>query len=172
MGIIAFLSEKFSPSHRPTQTDESFYDFKIKSLEGKEIDFEQYRGKIMVVVNTASRCGYTSQYKDLQKLHETYGKSVVVLGFPANNFLRQEPGSNEEIASFCERNFGVTFQMFEKISVKGKDQHRLYQWLKKKSGRSPSWNFCKYVIDQKGDVVGFFPPKIKPLDPEITRLFQ
>ena len=90
-----------------------------------------------------------------------------VLGFPANNFLWQEPGSNEDIAAFCEKNYGVKFQMFEKISVKGKEQHPLYAWLEAKSGHVPTWNFCKYVIDKNGNVVGFFPAKVKPMDSEI-----
>lgn len=145
----------------------SVYDFKVKALDGQLVDFEKYRGKKLLIVNTASNCGYTYQYKDLQKLHEDFGDKVTVLGFPSNNFFWQEPGDNKDIASFCERNYGVTFQMFEKISVKGKDQHPLYQWLKAKSGESPSWNFCKYLIDKNGNVVAFFGKKVNPLDKEI-----
>ncbi|MEQ8426166.1 MAG: glutathione peroxidase [Cyclobacteriaceae bacterium] len=148
----------------------SIYDFKMTSLEGKEIDFGQYEGKNLLIVNTASKCGYTYQYADLEKLHEQYGEQVTVLGFPANNFLWQEPGSNEEIAAFCEKNYGVKFQMFEKISVKGSDKHPLYRWLEAKSGKSPSWNFCKYIVNKKGEVVGFFPAKVSPLDSEIISL--
>jgi glutathione peroxidase len=116
--------------------------------------------------------GYTGQLKDLQKLQELYGQRVAVLGFPANNFLWQEPGTNEEIAAFCEKNYGVTFQMFEKISVKGKDQHPLYQWLESKTGKKPSWNFCKYVISKNGDVLGFFPSRVNPMDEEIISLLK
>ncbi len=105
--------------------------------------------------------------KDLEKLHEQYGGKVTVLGFPANNFLWQEPGSNEEIATFCQKNYGVSFQMFEKVSVKGKDQHPVYQWLTAKTGEAPSWNFCKYLIDKSGNVVTFYPPKVKPMDKTI-----
>ncbi len=167
MGLASFLSNKLS-SINQKEISGSIYDFKMKSLEGKEIDFAQYKGKNLLIVNTASKCGYTYQYEDLEKLHELYGDKVTVLGFPANNFLWQEPGGSEEIAAFCQRNYGVKFQMFDKISVKGSDASPLYKWLKAKSGKSPSWNFCKYVIDKSGKVVGFFPSKVKPLDKEIV----
>jgi glutathione peroxidase len=144
----------------------SVYDFKIKSIDGELIDFKRYQGKTLLIVNVASKCGYTPQYADLEKLHENYGDKVVVLGFPANNFGAQEPGSNAEIAEFCKKNYGVKFQMFEKISVKGADQHPLYQWLKEKTGQEPSWNFCKYLVKPDG-TVKFFPSKVKPLDAEI-----
>jgi glutathione peroxidase len=172
MGIIAFLAEQLAASNSPQQTGGSFYDFKIEGLSGQVIDFAKYRGRKVLIVNTASRCGYTPQYEDLQKIHQLYGNHVDVLGFPANNFLWQEPGSNDEIASFCEKNYGVDFQMFSKISVKGRDQHPLYQWLEKKTGKSPSWNFCKYVINETGEVVGFFPARVKPLDPQILKLIK
>jgi glutathione peroxidase len=169
MGLVSFLASKLSKT-KPENISGSIYDFKMKSLEGKEIDFAQYKGKNMLIVNTASKCGYTYQYEDLEKLHELYGDKVTVLGFPANNFLWQEPGSSEEIATFCQKNYGVKFQLFDKISVKGSDKSPLYKWLEAKSGNSPSWNFCKYVIDKSGKVVGFFPPKVKPLDKEIVTL--
>lgn len=170
MGLIAFLAGKLSASKKTGEVTGSFYDFKIPSLDGTEIDFSQYKGKIVMVVNTASKCGFTPQYKDLQKLHEQYGDRITILGFPANDFLWQEPGSNEEIAAFCEKNYGVTFQMFEKVGVKGKDQHPLFDWLERKSGKAPSWNFCKYIVNGNGEVVGFFPSKVKPMDPEILKL--
>lgn len=147
-------------------TQQSIYDFKMNSLEGDEIDFSRYSGKNLLIVNVASRCGFTPQYADLEKLHEEFGDQVVVLGFPANNFGAQEPGSNLEIAEFCQKNYGVKFQMFEKISVKGEDQHPLYQWLKERTGQEPSWNFCKYLVKPDG-TVKFFPSKIKPMDNEI-----
>lgn len=146
---------------------ESIYDFKMNSLEGKEIDFSQYDGKNLLIVNVASKCGFTPQYADLEKLHEEFGDRVVVLGFPANNFGAQEPGTSLDIAQFCEKNYGVKFQMFEKISVKGEDQHRLYQWLKEKTGQEPTWNFCKYLVKPDG-TVKFYPSKVKPLDKEIV----
>ncbi len=144
----------------------SLYNFKMNSLEGKLIDFNQYKGKTLLIVNTASACGNTPQYSDLQKLHETFGDKVVILGFPANNFGGQEPGSNSEIASFCQKNYGVTFQMFEKISVKGKDQHPLYAWLKEKTGQEPDWNFSKYLVKPDG-TVKFFKASVKPMDEKI-----
>jgi glutathione peroxidase len=164
MGFSSMFVKLFSTKEK---AEGSIYDFALTSLEGKPIDFKQFRNKTLLIVNTASKCGYTYQYEDLQKLHEQFGDKVIVLGFPANNFMWQEPGSNNEIASFCQKNYGVTFQMFEKISVKGGDAHPLYKWLAAKSGHRPSWNFCKYVIDKKGNVIGFYGPKTKPLDKEI-----
>ncbi|HEY8938466.1 MAG TPA: glutathione peroxidase [Cyclobacteriaceae bacterium] len=145
----------------------SLYDFKINSIDGTPIDFAQYKGKTLLIVNTASECGFTPQYADLEKLHEQYGSKVTILGFPANNFGGQEPGTNGQIASFCKKNYGVSFQMFEKISVKGDDQHPLYKWLKEKTGEEPSWNFCKYLVKPDG-TVKFFNSKVKPLDNEIV----
>jgi glutathione peroxidase len=150
-----------------TLKGQSIYDFKMNSLEGEQIDFAKYKGKNLLLVNVASKCGNTPQYADLEKLHEEFGDKVVVLGFPANNFGSQEPGTNREIAEFCQKNYGVKFQMFEKISVKGPDQHPLYQWLKEKTGEEPSWNFCKYLVKPDG-TVKFFPSKVKPLDKEIV----
>ncbi len=165
VGIGAFFSDSFSSPKG--QVTGSIYDFKIKSLDGKEIDFAQYRGKKLLIVNTASKCGKTPQYAGLEKLHEQYGNKVTVLGFPANNFLWQEPGSNAEIAEFCERNYGVKFQMFEKLSVKGGDQHPLYQWLQSKTGSKPDWNFAKYLVSEDGNTVTFFKSSVQPLDKEL-----
>ena len=145
----------------------SIYEFKMNSLDGKSIDFSRYKGKTLLIVNTASECSNTPQYADLQILHETFGDKVTILGFPANNFGGQEPGSNTEIASFCKKNYGVTFQMFEKISVKGSDQHALYEWLKEKTGQQPDWNFSKYMVKPDG-TVKFFKSGVKPMDKEIT----
>jgi glutathione peroxidase len=145
----------------------SFYDFKMKSIDGKEIDFKQYKGKKVLLVNVASKCGYTPQYKDLEALHEQHGKDVVVLGFPANNFGSQEPGTNAEIKEFCSATFGVKFQMFEKISVKGEDAHPLYKWLAEKGGSEPKWNFSKYLVNEKGEVVKYWPSSVKPLSEEV-----
>lgn len=145
----------------------SVYDFKVNALDGKLIDFAQYKGKTLLIVNTASQCGYTPQYADLQKLHEQFGDKITILGFPANNFGAQEPGTNAEIGEFCQKNYGVTFQMFEKISVKGSDQHALYKFLKEKTGQEPTWNFCKYLVKPDGTIT-FFPSKVNPLDAKIT----
>jgi glutathione peroxidase len=150
-----------------TSSVNSIYDFKMNSIDGKQIDFSQYKGKNLLIVNTASKCGFTPQYADLEKLHESFGDKVVILGFPANNFGSQEPGANSEIAEFCQKNYGVKFQMFEKISVKGSDQHPLYQFLKEKTGKEPSWNFCKYLVKPDG-TVKFFDSKVKPLDGQIV----
>jgi glutathione peroxidase len=147
-------------------TPSSIYDFKINSLDGQIVDFAQYKGKTLLIVNVASKCGNTPQYEDLQKLHEQFGNKVTILGFPANNFGGQEPGTNVEIAEFCKANYGVTFQMFEKLSVKGDDQHELYKWLKEKTGQEPTWNFCKYLVKPDGTVT-FFSSKVKPLDKQI-----
>ncbi|WP_461489385.1 glutathione peroxidase [Pontibacter sp. HJ8] len=146
-----------------------FYTFKVNSLDGKEIDFSKYKGKKVLLVNTASECGYTPQYADLQKLHETHGDKVVILGFPANNFGGQEPGSQEEIASFCQKNYGVSFQMMDKVSVVGEDRHPLYAWLEQHAPdqEKPSWNFSKYLVNEKGEVVAFYPSKVSPMGEEI-----
>jgi glutathione peroxidase len=145
----------------------SIYDLKLNSIDGETIDFSKYKGKNLLIVNVASQCGYTPQYADLEKLHEQYGDKVTILGFPANNFGSQEPGSNKDIASFCQKNYGVKFQMFEKISVKGSDQHALYKWLQEKTGSEPSWNFCKYLVKADG-TVKFFSSKVNPLDKAIV----
>ena len=171
MGSVITALAAFLPDQSPGKTKKavgSIYDFKIKSLDGKEIDFSQYKGKKLLIVNTASKCGKTPQYAGLESLHEQYGNQVTVLGFPANNFLWQEPGSNAEIAEFCERNYGVKFQMFEKISVKGKDQHPLYQWLQGKTGEKPDWNFAKYVVNEDGTTVKYFKSSVQPLDDQLV----
>jgi glutathione peroxidase len=144
----------------------SLYDLKMNSIDGKLVDMSQYKGKTLLVVNVASKCGYTPQYTDLEKLHETYGSKVTILAFPANNFKGQEPGTNAEIADFCSKTYGVKFQMFEKISVIGDDQHPLYSWLKEKTGSEPTWNFCKYIIKPDG-TVKFFNQKVNPMGKEI-----
>lgn len=153
----------------------SFYTFKAKSLDGKKtIDFAEYKGKKVVIVNVASKCGYTPQYADWQKFHEKYGDKIVVLGFPANDFMSQEPGSNDEIGAFCQKNYGVSFQMFEKVQVTGNSKHPLYEWLSSKklngwNDKEPSWNFCKYVINEKGELTNFFGSAVKPNDAEFKQ---
>ncbi|WP_431357419.1 glutathione peroxidase [Hymenobacter nitidus] len=151
----------------------SVYDFSVKTIDGKEVSLSQYKGKKLLIVNVASECGYTPQYKELEELYKKHGDRVVVLGFPANNFGGQEPGSNEQIATFCEKNFGVTFPMFAKVSVKGDDTAPLYQFLadKTKNGAisdAPDWNFCKYLVNEQGQVVGFYPSKVKPMSDELV----
>ena len=152
----------------------SFYDFKVKNIEGNDFDLAKLKGKKVLVVNTASKCGLTPQYKQLQSLYEQFGgEKFVIIGFPANNFMKQEPGTNEEIAEFCEKNYGVTFPMMEKISVKGDDMHPLYHWLTEKSKNGVldseiGWNFQKYLIDEKGHLVKMVEPKTKPDDEKIV----
>jgi glutathione peroxidase len=144
-----------------------FYDFKVKTLEGSDFSFASLKGKKVMIVNTASKCGFTPQYKDLEALYEQEGGKLVIIGFPANNFASQEPGSASEIREFCTKNYGVTFPMMEKISVKGNDMHPLYKWLtsKDKNGVMDSevkWNFQKYLIDENGKLVDVIYSKEKP----------
>ena len=151
----------------------SFYDFKVKTLEGDDFDFSSLKGKKVMVVNTASKCGYTPQYKDLEEVYEKYQEDLVIIGFPANNFMNQEPGTATEIRAFCTNNYGVTFPIMEKISVKGKDMHPLYKWLtsKNENGVMDSevkWNFQKYLIDENGKLVDVVYSKEKPASDRIT----
>lgn len=165
VGLVLLVSTGFA--------QKSFYDFKVKDIEGNDFALSSLKGKKVLVVNTASKCGLTPQYEQLQGLYEKYGNGdFTIIGFPANNFKEQEPGSNEEIAEFCQQNYGVEFPMMEKISVKGDDMHPLYQWLTQKSKNGVldsevTWNFQKYLIDEKGNLVEMIEPKVKPDDPRI-----
>ena len=155
-------------------TAENIYQFKVTDLYGSEFDFSSLKGKKIMVVNTASECGLTPQYSDLQKLYDTYKEEdFVIIGFPANNFGGQEPGSDMQIATFCKENYGVSFPMMSKISVKGDDMHEVYQFLtnKSKNGLQDSdvaWNFQKYLIDENGELVQVIEPKTLPTDPQIV----
>ncbi len=152
---------------------ETIYQFKTKDLDGNDFDFASLKGKKILIVNTASECGLTPQYKDLEAIYKKYSdKNFVIVGFPANNFGSQEPGSNKEIAAFCQQNYGVTFPMMSKISVKGKDMNEIYQFLtqKSKNGLQDSdveWNFQKYLINEKGELVKVLSPRVLPTDQEI-----
>lgn len=156
-----------------TLAQDGFYDFKVKTLEGYNFDLASLKGKKVLVVNTASKCGFTPQYEDLQALYKKYGgDDFVIIGFPANNFLKQEPGTNEEIREFCTKNYGVSFPMMAKISVKGEDIHPLYVWLtsKDKNGvmdTAVKWNFQKYLIDENGKLVDVAYSKEKPTSDRI-----
>ncbi|MEO6832476.1 MAG: glutathione peroxidase [Chitinophagaceae bacterium] len=161
----------FTPQHN-TATMTSIYDFKVAGLTGGTIDFSQFKGKKILIVNTASKCGFTPQYEGLEKLSKEHQDKLVIVGFPANNFGKQEPGSNKEIQEFCQLNYGVSFPMAAKISVKGEDMAPIYHWLteKKQNGFEDSevgWNFQKYLLDEKGNLVAVFPSKVKPEDPSI-----
>ncbi|MFT6982934.1 MAG: glutathione peroxidase [Crocinitomicaceae bacterium] len=151
----------------------SIYDVAIKSLDGDALNFNSFKGKKILIVNVASNCGYTSQYKELQKLNEEYGEKVAIVGVPCNQFGSQEPGSREEISEFCQKNYGVSFQMTEKIEVKGDSQHELYGWLTSKTlnGKEDSnvkWNFQKYLIDEEGRLIGVFSSEDNPIDEKIV----
>ncbi len=152
----------------------SFYDFKVEDINGQPFDLASLKGKKVLVVNTASKCGNTPQYEQLEQLYEHYGnKDFTIIGFPANNFGNQEPGSNADIEEFCTKNYGVTFPMMSKISVKGDDIHPLYQWLtqKNKNGKMDAevtWNFQKFLIDENGHLVDVVAPKVKPDDQKIV----
>lgn len=172
-----------------TLTGSSIYEFKVPGLDG-EIDFSKYKGKKIMIVNTASQCGNTPQYAELEKLYEKYKDKLVIIGFPANNFGAQEPGSNEQIKQFCTKEYSVTFPMAEKVSVKGDDIHPLYKWLvdqsKEMAKKVPSdnskdlawksflqnpvtWNFTKFLIDEKGELVAVFHNKVSPMSAEVLK---
>ncbi len=181
LSIVTLVSSSCqSAKQRPANaaspaSSTSIYEFKLPELEsGAMVDLAQYKGKKLVILNVASKCGYTPQYADWEAFYKAHGEDIVVLGFPANNFMGQEPGSNEDIASFCSKNYGVSFPMFQKVSVKGDDIHPLYQWLSQKdkngwNDQAPTWNFCKYVINEKGELVSFFPSGVKPDDVEFKK---
>ena len=152
----------------------TIYDFKVPSLDGGSIDFSAYKGKKILIVNTASECGFTPQYAELQELYKKYSDKLVIVGFPANNFGGQEPGSNSEIKTFCVKNYGVTFPMAEKVSVKGDDIHPVFKYLVSESEKlgvhDPiKWNFTKFLVDEKGKLVAVFESKVKPMSEEITK---
>jgi glutathione peroxidase len=155
----------------------SIYDFKVTALDGGTIDFSKFKGQKIMIVNTASECGNTPQYSDLEKIYEKYKGKLVIVGFPANDFGKQEPGSNKEISAFCTKNYGVTFPMAAKITVKGEEMAPIYHWLteKKHNGLKDSdvkWNFQKYLINEKGELVEVFAAGTKPTVPEIIAAIE
>ncbi len=162
---ITFIATVISIS---SLAQKSIYDFKIKDINGKEFDFSTLKGKKIMIVNVASKCGFTKQYEALQKIYKEYStQDFVIVGFPANNFLSQEPGTEEEIANFCSTNYGVTFPMMSKIDVVGKKIHPIYKWLTSKElnkvmDSKVSWNFQKYLIDEKGNFIAMLNPRVKP----------
>lgn len=152
----------------------SIFDFKVPGLDGKTIDFSAYKGKKILIVNTASKCGLTPQYEGLEKLYNQYKGKLVIIGFPANNFAGQEPGTNGEIQEFCKKNYGVSFPMAEKISVKGDDTHELYKYLKAQAAAKGftdpvTWNFGKFLVDEKGELIATFSPRTAPMSEEILK---
>ena len=150
----------------------NFFDIEVHTITGDKIKMESYRGKKILVVNVASKCGLTPQYKDLETLYKKYSDKLVILGFPSNDFLGQEPGSNKEIQNFCNTNYSISFPLFEKTKVKGKNKNSVYKWLTdpKKNGwnkKGPSWNFTKYLIDENGKLINRFSPRTSPLSDKI-----
>jgi glutathione peroxidase len=167
---IAFFISSFTPAAAQIR---SIYDFKVEALNGDSIDFASFKGKKILIVNTASRCGYTYQYEGLEELYKTYKDKLVVVGFPANNFFSQEPGSNTTIEEFCKKNYGVTFPMAAKISVKGKNIAPIYEWLcnKEENGvmdAKISWNFNKFLLDENGKIIAHFKSGVKPMSEDIV----
>lgn len=151
----------------------SIYGYTFRSIEGTAVPLSAFRGKYILIVNVASQCGYTPQYAELEELAKSYADKLVVIGFPANNFLGQEPGTNEEIKSFCTTRYGVTFPLSEKVSVVGTEQSDIFRWLSDKdlngwNDKGPKWNFYKYLITPDGELAGVFPSATTPLSDEIT----
>lgn len=173
--LACFNSGKVTQRPAPARVSQaspvSFFQFTVHTLDGQPVSLEQYRGKKIIVLNVASKCGYTPQYADWEKYYAAHRDKVVILGFPCNDFLGQEPGSAEEIAEFCQKNYGVTFPMFEKIHVKGDEKAPVYRWLTDPAQngwntQEPTWNFCKYLINENGELTHFFASKVKPDSPD------
>lgn len=156
---------------------QQIYDFKVAALTGGEIDFSQFKGKYILVVNTASKCGNTPQYEQLEAIYTKYNKDLVIVGFPANNFMHQEPGSNAEIAEFCKKNYGVTFPMAAKVEVKGKNTAPIYTFMKKEAEQDKldnpvTWNFGKFLFDRSGKLIATFSPETKPDDSALIKMIH
>lgn len=168
---VGRIKSDFNPPVIVSQ--KSIYDFKVEGLEGGTVDFSGFKGKKILIVNTASKCGYTRQYDGLEKLYQQYKDKLVIVGFPANNFGGQEPGTNSEIKEFCKKNYGVTFPMAAKVSVKGDDQAAIFKWLCNKSENGVldaeiGWNFGKFLLDENGNLLQYFPSKVEPMSEELT----
>jgi glutathione peroxidase len=179
-GIAAAYTMGFIGNPSPTEAvkEKSVYDFTMQNIDGKDVKLDAYKGKVLLIVNTASKCGFTPQYEGLESIYEKYkDQNFVILGFPANNFLGQEPGTNEEIKEFCAAKYKVSFPMFAKISVKGEDQHPLYNFLTNPKtdpqfAGDISWNFNKFLIDRNGNIVARFDSKAAPESPEVTQTIE
>ena len=156
---------------------QSLYDIPINNIDGKKLDLSKFKGKYILFVNVASKCGFTKQYADLQELYNLYIDNLMVIGVPCNQFGAQEPGSPDEIQIFCKKNYGVTFLMTEKVSVKGNNQHPLYKWLTDKSlngvkNSTVKWNFQKYIVDKDGNLIDYFYSMTRPLSSKITKIIK
>jgi glutathione peroxidase len=170
--LTILSSSLFSqPKESPSVDKKTIYDFTMKTIDGKDRSLAEYKGEVLLVVNVASFCGYTPQYKDLEEVYEKYKeKGFRIVAFPANNFGKQEPGTDADIKTFCQSNYNVSFDLFSKISVKGDDQHPLYQYITKDSPfpGDIKWNFQKYLVDKKGNIVAMYPSRVKPTDKVVT----
>jgi glutathione peroxidase len=175
MRKIYFISAIMLLALTTLNAQKTFHDFTVKDINGEEFSLSQFKGKKVLVVNTASKCALTPQYEGLQKLYDTHGgDDFIIVGFPANNFAKQEPGTNEEIASFCETKYEIKFPLMSKVSVKGDDQHPLYKWLTSESENGledskVTWNFQKYMIDEEGKLIGHFAPQTKPKSEKLLK---
>ena len=161
-----------APDDKMIANENDFYKLSANDIDGNIIDFSQFKGKKLLIVNVASKCGYTSQYKDLQELHKKYNEKIIILSFPSNNFGFQEPGSNDQIEEFCETNYGIEFQLFEKSDVRGKNINSVYKWLSSINDngwndKSPRWNFFKYLVDETGSLKAVYSSNVNPMDNEI-----
>jgi glutathione peroxidase len=161
-----------APDDKMIANENDFYKLSANDIDGNIIDFSQFKGKKLLIVNVASKCGYTSQYKDLQELHKKYNDKIIILAFPSNNFGFQEPGSNDQIEEFCETNYGIEFQLFEKSDVRGKNINSVYKWLSSINDngwndKSPRWNFFKYLVDETGSLKAVYSSNVNPMDNEI-----
>lgn len=176
--VVAVFMVVAAPASAQDNDSKTFHDFKVETISGQTLDLSTFEGKKVMVVNTASKCGLTPQYEALEELYQKYAdQGFVVIGFPANNFNNQEPGTNEEIMEFCESNYQVSFPMMSKISVKGEDQAPLYQWLTQKENNGKldaevSWNFQKFLIDEQGQLVDYLPPRESPLSEKVIQWIE
>ncbi len=180
LSLFGCKQVRSKPENLNMSDKSTFYQFleanpnaKVRSIDGSEYDYAQLKGKKVLIVNTASECGYTPQYEDLEKLYQAYKDKLIILGFPANNFGGQEPGTNKEIDEFCKSRYSVTFPMFEKISVLGDDMAPLYKWLTSKdlngwNDQQPKWNFNKYLLDEEGNLLKYYSSAVKPMSEEIV----
>jgi len=174
---FVYLKRKEKSETKLFEKPVSFYSLSIESINGQTIDFSQFKGKKVICVNVASKCGHTPQYSELEKLYQKYKDKLVIIAFPCNQFLFQEPGSNKDIQEFCTKNYGITFLLTSKIDVKGSGQHPVYQWLTSKAQNEKmdsevKWNFQKYLINENGEWVTFFDSKIQPMDPSIIAAIE
>lgn len=183
LSFVAFLQSCINQKSEVSQAKtkelmgKTIYDFKVESLDGSEINFADFKGKKILIVNTASECGFTPQYADLEKVYEEYKDKLVIVGFPANNFGGQEPGTNVEIGAFCQKNYGVTFPLAAKVSVKGDDTAPIFKYLTEKElngvkNTSILWNFTKFLLDENGKLIDTFVSTTKPTDEAITKYFK